>query len=94
MTANSTAVFNYLKAQDAAGNTQVTTDDIVAATGLPKKTVVGVITMSFCRHKDADKNVVPLAERVPVEVELADGTHEKTNLIRLTDAGRAFDPEA
>ena len=33
-------------------------------------------------------------ERVPAEIENADGTHDKVKLIKLTDAGKAFDPDA
>ena len=33
-------------------------------------------------------------ERVPAEIELEDGTHKPVKLIRLTDEGRAFDPDA
>jgi len=32
--------------------------------------------------------------REEAEVELADNTHKKVKFIRLTDAGRDFDPEA
>ena len=32
-------------------------------------------------------------ERVPAEIELEDGTHKAVKFIRLTDAGRAFDPD-
>lgn len=35
-----------------------------------------------------------LTIREEAEVECADGTHKKVKYIRLTDAGRAFDPDA
>ena len=44
--------------------------------------------MAFQRHKDEEKNEVPLMERVVAEVEEADGTHSKVKLIKLTDEGR------
>ena len=33
-------------------------------------------------------------ERVPAEIENADGTHDKVKLIKLTEEGKAFDPDA
>jgi hypothetical protein len=33
-------------------------------------------------------------ERIPAEVELEDGSHKAVKFIRLTDAGREFDPNA
>ena len=33
-------------------------------------------------------------ERVPAEIELADGTHKAVKFIRLTEAGKAFDVNA
>ena len=33
-------------------------------------------------------------ERVEKEIKLSDGTHEKVKFIKLTEAGRNFDPEA
>ena len=32
--------------------------------------------------------------REEAEVQMEDGSHKKVKFIRLTDAGRAFDPEA
>ena len=49
------------------------------------KSVNGSVT-SFQRKE--------LTERVEAEMTLPDGTHEKVKLIRLTDAGREFDPDA
>ena len=49
--------------------------------------------MAFQRHRDEDKNEVPLMERIPAEVEEADGTHSKIKLIKLTEAGRNISVE-
>ena len=52
-----------------------------------KATVVnGIVTSAFQKKS--------LMERVPAEIELEDGTHKAVKFIRLTDAGRAFDPDA
>ena len=33
-------------------------------------------------------------ERIPAEIELSDGSHKAIKLIKLTEAGLAFDPDA
>ena len=33
-------------------------------------------------------------QRIDAEVENSDGTHDKVKLIKLTDEGRGFDPDA
>jgi len=68
-------------------------NDIAEATGLTSRQVNGIITMAFQRHKDEDKNEVPLMERVVAEVEEADGTHSKVKLIKLTAEGRDIEVE-
>ena len=82
---NSKIVYEYVKAHE---DENITANDIAEATGLSSRQVNGIITMAFQRHKDEDKNEVPLMERIPAEVEEADGTHSKIKLIRLTDAGQ------
>lgn len=90
MSENSKIVFDWVKAHDGE---QFTAQDIADATGLGVKSVNGIVTMSFQRHKDADGNEVPLMERTAeTEVQLADGTHKKVKFIQLTDEGRAFTP--
>lgn len=79
---NSLTVFNYVKEHDGENFTAA---DIAAATGLEKKSVDGIVTSAFQKKG--------LMERIPAEVQLEDGTHKPVKLIRLTDAGRAFDPE-
>lgn len=87
---NSKIVYEYVKAHE---DENITAKDIAEATGLTSRQVNGIITMAFQRHKDADKNEVPLMERVVAEVEEADGTHSKVKLIKLTDEGRAITVE-
>lgn len=81
---NARTVYDYVKSVD--GVQDVTADDIAAATGVEKKSVNGIVTSAFQKKG--------LMERVPAEIELEDGTHKPVKLIRLTDEGRAFDPDA
>lgn len=88
---NSKIVYNFVKAHDGE---DFTAQDIADATGLGVRTVNGIITSAFQRHKDADKNEVPLMVRVPAEIEdPATGLHKGVRFIQLTDAGRAFNPD-
>lgn len=82
---NSKIVFDFVKEHE---DENITANDIAEATGLTSRQVNGIITMAFQRHKDEEKNEVPLMERVVAEVEEADGTHSKVKLIKLTDEGR------
>ncbi len=87
---NSRIVYEYVLAHE---DDNITANDIAEATGLTSRQVNGIITMAFQRHKDEEKNEVPLMERVVAEVEEADGTHSKVKLIKLTDAGRNIEIE-
>ena len=88
---NSKLVFNFGKSHDGQ---DFTAQDIADATGLSVKTVNGIVTSAFQRHKDKDKNEVPLMVRVPAEIEDAEtGLHKAVKFIQLTDAGKAFDPD-
>lgn len=80
---NSLKVYEYVKANDGK---DFTAKDIAAALDLDPKVVNGIITSAFQRKS--------LMTRVEAEIENADGTHDKVKLIRLTDAGREFDPYA
>ena len=80
---NSKTVFNYVKAHDGE---DFTAKDIAEATGLNVRQVNGIVTSAFQKKG--------LMAREEAEVTLQDGTHDKVKFIRLTDAGRAFDPEA
>lgn len=80
---NAIAVFNYVRDNDGA---DITAADIAEALSLEVKSVNGTVTSAFQKKG--------LMVREEGEVELADGTHKKVKFIRLTDAGREFDPEA
>lgn len=80
---NSRKVFDYVKSIDGQN---VTAADIAEATGLEVRSVNGIVTSAFQRKG--------LMERIPAEIELEDGTHKAVKFIRLTDEGRAFDPDA
>lgn len=82
---NSKLVYEFVKAHEEEN---ITANDIAEATGLSPRQVNGIVTMAFQRHKDEDKNEVPLMQRIPAEIELDDGTHKAIKLIRLTDEGR------
>lgn len=84
LSANARTVYDYVKSVD--GTQDVTADDIAAATGVEKKSVNGIVTSAFQKKG--------LMERIPAEIQLEDGTHKPVKLIRLTDEGRAFDPDA
>jgi len=89
---NSKAVFDFVKGHDGQ---DFTAQDIADATGLSVRSVNGIVTSAFQRHKDADKNELPLMVRVPAEIEDPEtGLHKAIKFIQLTDAGRAFDPTA
>ena len=88
---NSRIVYDYVKAHDGEN---FTANDIAEATGLSPRSVNGIVTAAFQRHKDADKNEVPLMIRVPAEIEDPEtGLHKTVKFIQFTDAGRAFDPD-
>ena len=74
-------VLNFLKSNP---DENYTSADIGAALGYEKKTIDGVVTAGLIRNKD-------LVERVPAEMELADGTHKPIKLIKLTAAGASYD---
>ena len=80
---NSKNVFNYVKENEGKN---ITAADIAEATGLEVRSVNGIVTSAFQRKG--------LMERIPAEVELEDGTHKSVKFIRLTEDGKAFDPEA
>lgn len=80
---NSRKVFDYVLAHDGEN---MTAADIAEGTGIGIQSVNGIVTSAFQRKK--------LMERKPAEIELEDGTHKPVKFIRLTDEGRAFDPDA
>lgn len=101
MNPNAVAIYKYVVEHEAD---HITAKDIAEALDLGVKSVNGTITAAFVRHRsdetDADgkRIIVPLMERVEGELEIPteDGKvkHEAVKFIQLTDAGRAFNPEA
>jgi len=83
MSENSRKVFDYVRSID--GRTEVTANDIAEALGLSPKSVNGIITQAFQKKG--------LMERIPAEIELEDGSHKGVKFIKLTAAGRDFDPD-
>ena len=83
MKANTKTVFNYIKEHESEN---ITAPDIAEGTGLPIKSVNGIITAALCR-KGKD-----YAVRVPGEVTVTDEdgnvTHKPVKYIQLTDKGR------
>ena len=80
---NSLKVFNYVKEKDGKN---MTAADIAEGTGLEVRQVNGIVTSAFQRKG--------LMERVPAEIELEDGSHKAVKFVRLTEAGKSFDPNA
>lgn len=80
---NSKLIFNYVRDHEAEN---ITAQDIADALGLGVRSVNGSVTSAFQRKG--------LMERVEAEKTLEDGTHAKVKYIKLTDEGRAFDPES
>ena len=76
------AIWDYVVAHDGE---DITAQDIADALNVGVKSVNGSVT-SFQKKG--------LTIREEAEVEVADGTHKKVKFIRLTDAGKAFDPDA
>ena len=83
MKENTAKVLNYLK--EIHGQ-NVTAADVADALGLAKRSVDGSFTAGIQRKG--------LGIRVPAEIELEDGTHEKVKFLVLTPAGLEFDPTA
>lgn len=80
---NSVKIYNYVK---AAGDNNITATDIAEALGLSTQQVNGSVTSAFAKKG--------LMERVPAEIKLPDGTHKAVKFIKLTEAGKTWDPDA
>lgn len=80
---NSRKIYDYVKAHDGD---KMTAADIAEGTGLEVKQVNGSVTSAFQKKG--------LMVRTNAEIQLSDGTHKPVKFISLTDAGRAFDPDA
>ena len=83
MKENTRKVFDFLKAHNTD---DLTAADVAEALGLEKRQVDGIFTSALQRKQ--------LGERIPAEREEDDGSHTKIKLLKLTDAGMAFDPDA
>lgn len=92
MTENTKIVFNYLKEHDGE---DMTANDIAEALGLTSRSVNGILTAALQRHRNEEKEIVPLIARVPGEIEDPEtGVHKAVKFIQLTEVGREFDPDA
>ena len=78
---NALNILAYLKEND---DQDIIAADIADALGMEVKSVNGTVT-ALDRHRK-------LVERIPGEIELEDGSHKAVKFIRLTAAGKAFDP--
>lgn len=83
MSENSRKILEFLKANNGVN---LTAADVAEALGLPKKTVDGAFTSAIQRKG--------LGYRVPAEIELENGLHDRIKLLTLTASGLAFDPDA
>lgn len=82
MKENTRKIFDYLKANDGQ---DMTAADVAEALGLEVRSVNG----SFTSFQKKGWGV-----REEAEIELEDKTHKKVKFLRLTDEGRALDPDA
>ena len=84
---NSLKVLEYVKAHDGEN---MTAADIAEGTGLEVRSVNGIITSAFQKKG--------LMVRTPAEIEVTDAegkvSHKEVKFVSLTDAGKAFDPNA
>jgi hypothetical protein len=83
MKENTRKVLDYLKENN---DTNLTAADVAEALGLEKRQVDGIFTSALQRKG--------LGERVPDEVTLEDGSHQKVKYLRLTQSGLDLDPDA
>lgn len=76
-------VFEYLKAHN---DEDLTAADVASILELEKRQVDGIFTSALQRKQ--------LGVRIPAEREEEDGSHTKIKLLKLTEAGMAYDPDA
>jgi hypothetical protein len=88
MKENSKIVFNYIKEHEKE---QITAPDIVEGTGIPIKSVNGIITSALI-GTGKNKALKSYVERIPGELEVTDEegnvSHKAVKFIQLTDKGR------
>lgn len=90
---NGKMVYDYVRDHESEN---ITALDIAEALDLGSKQVNGIITMTFCRHKeeiDGEKVEVPLMERVLGEAINDNGKAKIPKYIHLTDAGKEIELE-
>jgi len=78
---NAVKIMDFLK----TSTEDVTVHEVSAAIELPVNSVTGTFN-SFVKKG--------LGERVAAEITNEDGTHKAVKLLKLTEAGMAFDPTA
>ena len=83
MKENTRKVLDYLKENN---DSNLTAADVAEALGLEKREVDGIFTSAFQRKG--------YGERIPDEVALEDGSHQKVKYLRLTQMGLDLDPDA
>lgn len=83
MKENTRKVLDYLKENN---DSNLTAADVAEALGLEKRQVDGIFTSAFQRKG--------YGERIPIEVTLEDGSHQKVKYLRLTQMGLDLDPDA
>lgn len=93
MKENSIKVLNYVKENQGENFTAA---DIAGALDMDVKSVNGIITASFQRHKEVDeatgeKTIVPVMIREEAVIETAEG-NKTVKFIRLTEFGKTFEP--
>lgn len=84
---NSLKVLNFLKENQGEN---MTAADIAEALGMDKKQVDGIVTSGLIGTREPKKL---LAERIPAEVELEDGSHRAIKFIKITDNGLNYNHE-
>ena len=80
---NSKKVLEFVRANESKN---ITAADIAEGTGLPVRSVNGIVTSAFQRKG--------YMVRTEAEVELEDGSHAKVKFITLTDEGKTHDFDA
>lgn len=80
---NSKKVITFLQ---GIGDANVTAADVAEKLGIEDKRVVNGVFTALQKKE--------LGVRVEKEIELEDGTHKKVKFLKLTDAGKAIDPNA
>ena len=88
LTERSRKVFDYLMENQ---DKNLTAADIAEALGgeaegFGKKSIDGIVTRGL--------QAKGLTERIPAEMTLEDGSHKPIKLIKLTELGKVFDPDA